>query len=385
LSLYLCDIYPLGRGKTAEYLYEWCHNLAKQTDNRRHWVILQTFGDTRSRRGGAHGGWIFPSLAELRQMTYGAIAGGARGVIHYGFNWDGGETLLDQWCNPQGDLFAEVSRLGELLIPIGRRLLDAEVDFETVVESDNEDQTIVGVLHAPKRNVNYLVIVNKNLEATESATIELSAAWRDRNVLDLTDLTDTSADLWISLAPGDGRIYMAGSAEQCRTEADAIRANRIEESFRAMTPIISTAKSWEFDLVRVLHHQESAMKVIKSGGPIDDGEEHARKAAEILEAMLASSEPYSEIRSRLDRIGRQMGEVESAMYDDHVDATMAEIMAPFREAYWKLHARWAEAYDMLLEGKKDGLADRAKTLVSDCEILLPKVRAALGDRPLRPS
>ena len=56
-------------------------------------------------------------------MTYGSIAGGARGIIYYNFNWDRAETLADQWCNPLNNLLEEISRLGELLIPIGRRLL----------------------------------------------------------------------------------------------------------------------------------------------------------------------------------------------------------------------------------------------------------------------
>lgn len=383
--LYLCDIYPLGRGRTAEYPYDWCHDLAKRTDNRRHWVILQTFGDTRIRRSGAHGGWKLPNLAQLRLMTFGSLAGGARGIIYYGFNSAHAEIPLDQWTNPQNELLAEISRLGERLIPIGRRLLDAEVDFETVVGNDNEDHTIVGVLHAPKRNVNYLVIVNKNLEASESATIEPPASWRNRKALDLTSLAETSTELQVSLAPGDGQIYMVGSAEQCRTEADAIRANRIEESLRVMKPGLSTARGWKLDLSDVLHHREAAETVVEQGGPWDVGKEHVREAGELLEALLAASEPYAGIRSQLDRIGRRMGEVEPVMFDDHRDDTIVEIMTPFRERYWRLHSRWAEAYGQLLEGRRGDLQQRVETLASDCEILLPKVRETLGDRPMYPS
>jgi hypothetical protein len=380
LCLYLCDIYPLGRGRSADYLYDWCHSLAKQTDNRRHWVILQTFGDTRYRWSGAHGGWILPNVAELRLMTFGSLAGGARGIIYYGFNSDHAELLLDQWCNPLNDLLEELSRLGERLIPIGRRLLDAEVDFETVVRNDNEDHVIVGVLHAPKRNVNYLVIVNKNLKTPESATIELPAAWRDRKVLDLTSLTDSAGNLQISLIPGDGHIYMIGSAEQCRAEADAIRANRIEEALRVMTPDISTAKGWDLDVSQVLHLQAAAEKVVKQGASFDVGEENVRQAGELLEVLLTTCEPYVGIKSQLDRIGQRMGEVEPAMYADNRDATIVKMMTPLRESYWQLHARWAEGYGMLLEGQRDGLLPRVEALAADCETLLAEVRTTLAGR-----
>ena len=380
LCLYLCNIYPLGRGRNAEYLYEWCYDLAKQTDNRRQWVILQTFGDTRSRRSGAHGGWILPNLAELRLMTFGSIAGGARGIIYYGFNSDHAELPLDQWTNPRNELLGEISRLGERLIPIGRRLLDAEVDFETVVKNDNEDNMIIGVLHSPKRNVNYLVIVNKNLKTPESATIQLPSAWRDRKILDLTSLTESSNSLQVSLSPGDGQIHMIGSAEQCRIEAHAVGSNRIEESLRVMMPDLSTAKSWELDVSQVLHHYEAAEKVVTLGADLDVGEEHARRAGEMLAALLAASEPYAGIRSQLDRIGQRMGEIEPAMWEDNLDTEIVNIMAPFRERYWQLHARWAEAYGLLLGGQRDDLLPRVESLASDCITLLSEVRAKLADR-----
>lgn len=372
LCLYLCDIYPLGFGRSPEFLYEWCHNVAKQTNNKRHWAILQTFGNSRTRQW--RPGAILPSLAELRLMTYGSIAGGARGIIFYGFNWGRAETMADQWCNPLNELLGEVSRLGERLIPIGRRLLDAEVDFETAVQTDNEDQVIVGVLHASQRDVNYLVVVNKNVNESQTVNLQLPAVWQDRKVLDLTSFKEASGQLRVSLLPGDGRIYLIGSAKQSQAEVDAIRANRIEESLRVMTPDMSTAKSWELDLSQILHLQQITKRVMQHDDGLDQGEKNVRQAGELLETLLAESEPYAGIRSQLDRIGRRMGEVEPTMYDDNRDAEIVKTMAPFRQPYWELHARWAEAYGMLLEGKREGLLARVQAIVSESEKLLADVR-----------
>ncbi len=79
-----------------------------------------------------------------------------------------------------------------------------------------------------------------------------------------------------------------------------------------------------------------------------------------------------------------MGKVEPAMYEDHRDAEIGKLMAPFREPYWQLHARWAETYGMLLEGQKDGLSSRVEVLAGDCEKLLADVRKALGGRSVYP-
>jgi hypothetical protein len=382
LCLYLTDIYPLGFGKSPEYVYEWSYNLARQTRNRRHWIILQTFGDSRSRRW--RPGAILPSVAELRMMTYGAIAGGARGIIYYTFNADLMEAMADLWANPLNHLLGEVSRLGELLIPIGRRLLDAEVDFETRVKNDNEAHVIVGVLHAPKRDVNYLVVVNKDVEKPQTANLTLPDAWRGRKILDLKELGELSGGLRVSLQPGDGRIYMIGSAEKCQAEVDAIRANRIEESLRVMTPDISTARGWGLDLSQVLHLRLDAEKFAQQRRRLDVGEQNVRDAGRLLESLLAGSEPYARIRAQLDRIGRRMGKVQPAMFEDLRDTAMITLMTPFREPYWQLHDRWAEAYGMLLEGQRDGLSSRVEVLDGDCAELLADVRQVRAGRPMVP-
>ena len=119
-------------------------------------------------------------------------------------------------------------------------------------------------------------------------------------------------------------------------------------------------------------------------GGLDRGEENAHKAGELLETLLAQSEPYAGIRSRLDRIGQRMGQVEPAMYDDNRDAQIVKTMAPFRQPYWELHARWAQAYGMLLEGEKDGLLARVDAIASDSEKHLADVHTALAGRSVYP-
>jgi hypothetical protein len=173
---------------------------------------------------------------------------------------------------------------------------------------------------------------------------------------------------------------MIGSTEQCRAEADAVGANRIEESLRAMKPDISTAESWDLELSKVRHLQQSAQTTVRQGDCLDAAEKNVREAGELLGILLAECTPYAEIKSQLDRIGQRMGAVEPAMYDDVRDSTIARIMAPFRQPYWQLHARWAEAYGMLLEGPKDGLSWRVEELVSDSETLLADVDKAMADR-----
>ena len=118
----------------------------------------------------------------------------------------------------------------------------------------------------------------------------------------------------------------------------------------------------------------ASAQVLQEEGSLDQGAENVRQAGELLETLLAGSEPYAGIRSNLDRIGRRMGEVEPAMYDDNRDAEIVKTMAPFRQRYWDLHARWAEAYGMLLQGKSDGLSARVQAIASESEKLMADVR-----------
>ena len=326
------DIYPLQENSKddAASMYDFCRGVARDTNNKPQWIILQSFGTAPWRTKHAY---IMPTPAELRLMTWASLAGGARGIIYYSFSFDRYKMLADQWGNPT-ELLVELSRLGEQLIPLGHRLLDAEVDFDSPIKCDN-DKIIAGVLHAPQRNVRYIIVANKDVRMPQSGAL----TGVDGKVYDLEELEPVAGNTVRLLAPGGGRVYLIGTSEQFESEASSLRILRRAETERAATP-------------------DRTMRQLYGD--------------KLLTAMR--------VRAGLDAIGRLMGSVEPAMYEDHPDAKVVALLSDHRQAYWAVHPQWADLYDDLLAGK---LPD-VKALANQAERVVKTIRKALGDRPMYP-
>ena len=330
VALDVADIYPLVDNgyKGAAYLYDWCRQVARDNGNKRQWIILQAFGAApwRGRKG-----YIVPTVPQLRLQVYSALAGGARGVILYSTSYDRYRMMSDQWSNPN-ELMEEAARLGEALIPIGRRLLDCIVDFETSVTCDNE-KILVGVVHSPERKARYVILANKDEQSAQGGTL----AGVDGALYDLTGLEEAAGGGVEPLLPGDGRIYMVATAEEFAGEAGIIRRNRAEEQERAATP------------------------------------------DRLFEARGCNPRH----RDQLDQTARIMGAIEPAMYWDNPEKKIVALMTPYRDRYWAIHARWVLAYDALLAG--DRLPDTiAYDILRHAKGLVDEVRKALGEGPMYP-
>jgi hypothetical protein len=330
VPLNISDIYPLSEGsdRTAAYLYDWCRQLARDTGNKRQWMVLQAFGDAPWRPpGGEH----IPTVEQLRLQVYSALAGGARGIIMYSTSFDRYRMMADQWGNPN-ELMQEAARLGEILIPIGRRLLDCEIDFDSKIGCDNEN-ILVGVMHSKARDVRYVILANKDEQTPQGGGL----SGVGNTLLDLESLKKVKDGRVEPLLPGGGRILMIGDEEDLRAEAKIIRANRDEEMNRAATP----DRLFEARGCNAIH------------------------------------------RDQLDETARMMGEIEPAMFPDNPDPKVVELMNPHRDGYWKLHVRWTSAYAALLAG--DALTDSLiAAIVRDAESVAEEVGNSLGDHPMYP-
>ena len=324
------DIYPLVDSgyKGAAYLYDWCRRVARDNGNKRQWMILQAFGAAPWRKVR---GYIVPTVEQLRLQVYSALAGGARGIIFYSTSYDRYRMMTDQWGNPN-ELMKEAARLGEILIPIGRRLLDCVVDFDTTIACDNE-KILIGVVHSPERKVRYVILANKDEESPRGG--KLSGV--DGTLYDMHSLEESPGGMVEPLQGGDGRIYMVATAEGFADEANIIRRYREEETKRAATP------------------------------------------DRLFEARGCNPTQ----RDQLDETARIMGAIEPAMYWDNPDEKIVELMTPYRDRYWGIHARWVLAYEALLAG--DPMPDKiAYDVLRHSKGLILDVREALGDRPMYP-
>jgi len=398
------DRYPLQEHPPSELpdsglgpaagMYTWCREIARLTNNKRHWIVMQSFGTAPWR---APTSYIRPTPEQLRLMTYASLAGGARGIIYYSYIYNRYYMLVDQWGNPR-DLFVEASRLAEQLIPVGHCLLNAIVDFDAQVSSDNKD-VFVGTLTDPDRNVHYLIPVNKNVTSSQQATLTLPAEWQGEGIAiyDLFGLHLASPDVGqltvAPLAPGAGRVYLVGSAAAFAADRQAIRTKRIEEMLRVQQPDLSIARRYHGNLTTVEKLRSAARDSLESGNLVA-ARANAQRAATNLAAVMKNLQPYAQWHKQLAAVGQLMGSVEPAMYPDN--AAVADLMAPFRDPgitpapgqlpvqyeYWRLHKRWAQAYAQMITGPQPGLGKEIAAIVAAADQSVAEIRQTLGDRPL---
>lgn len=378
----ISDHYPLAIGKTADPkdVYEWCRQVSRVTQNRRHWVILQSFGmaEWKSKEG-----YRFPTPAELRLMTYQAIAGGARGIIYFAYNAvpQNFKMMADPWGNPNS-LFREVGALGKKLVPMGGRLLDCEVDAEPVVMSNNP-QMLVGTLLSPGRNLRYLVVVNTDLKQTQTASLRLPTSWSAGNVRiwDLEVLgkaSDSASRLTVApLRPGEGAVYLIGTDKQFAQDMKAILAKRIDEELRVQAPDISIAKRYRANLSRVNRLRQRAT-ALSAKGRYEEALESARESTNGLAKLMTSIKPYRVAKERLDGVARRLGKVERLMYDTGLQSSLD--LSDVRSQYWAIYEPWRQAYAKLIAGKSEGIGAEIAGIEKKAAMVLKALEEAVPIR-----
>ncbi|MFH0964870.1 MAG: hypothetical protein V2A58_12795 [Planctomycetota bacterium] len=382
LTLLLTDHYPLAgaEGEGPVGLYQWCRQIAIDNDNKRQWVVLQSFGSApwRSRPG-----YRVPSPEELRLMTFAALAGGARGLIFYCYNYDRYRMLADQWGNPN-ELHAEVRRLISRLVGVSQCLLDSTVELHAEVPSDNE-RVIAGVLVDPARSARYIVAVNTSVTAPEGARLSLPRGWPalGRGVYDLFALSQVPVEEGFfevgPLDPGDGRVYLVGKPDLFERDCAAIRKKNVEEALRSQAVDLHLARRHGADLVEVDRLRAEALELARAGG-FPASLEVAESAGKTLTETLAAIPSLFPVEKALAEVAELMGTVEPAMYEDN--PKIGDKTADLIEPYWAIHARWAAAWEKLFSGPTDSLSAEAEKLRSDAKDIVARVRERLAGAPL---
>ncbi len=373
----ISDHYPLAIGKLTDSkdVYEWCRQVARVTGNQRHWVILQSFGMAEWK---STEGYRFPTPAELRLMTYEAIAEGARGIIYFAYNAipEKFKMMADPWGNPN-PLFKETGSLAKKLIPVCGRLLDCVVDSDSQILCTNP-QILTGTLYDPMRKVRYLVAVNTNLKTSHTAKLTLPQAWRQvgAHIWDLDLLgkaSDSPERLTVApLRPGEGAIYLCGTQDEFELDRKAILTNRIEEELRIQTPDISIAKRYKADLTSVNLLRAKAV-ALSANGKYDEAMQIAVKATTMLRKVMQSIKPYWAAKARLDAVAQRLGKVERLMYDTGLKSSFG--LTKLREQYWSIYEPWRQVYARTINSKSKGLSEN----ITDIEQKAATVVKEIGD------
>jgi len=385
LPLLATDLYPIRSeqrgGANPVRAFDWCRQIAKENGNIRHWYLVQAFGDVPYMPHNA--GYGVPTPAQMRLITYAALAGGAKGILFYNHVFDQYRCMADQWGNPN-ELFHEAEDLARDLIPVCHRLLGCEVDSDAAATADN-DKVAAGILHDPKRGIRYVVVFNKDTTSPVGADLSLPAdiVKGGEGVYDLESLAPVTSDggrfRVAPLKPGGGRIYLVGAAKDFREDKAAILAKQVDETLRTQMTDLHVAELRGGDLSAVKRSRAEAAR-LSAAGKYAEAMTQARSAAKALTQVLAGLQPYATLSATLDRVAKSMGAVEPAMFE--ANRKTREAMAPLRDRYWELHRRWAAAYETLLSGDLGELEPKVKDIDAAAQKLLAEIKAALPEGAL---
>ena len=388
VAVHVPDDYRIHFGDRRPWHVGEMSKLASKVSKRPHWMVVQAFGGVGNERKKGWGSYACPTPAELRLMTYLSLANGAKGIFYYNWagpaGWRWAAFPVDGYGNPQAEgLLAEISRLGERLIPIGHLLLatqwaDPLGSYVVQSKQTSERGLTLGVLKHRERNVTYLAVVNNNPEQDLQGSVTILSKQADpaKRVYDLDALEPVSsmsaATFPVAVLPaGEGRFYVHATPEGYEKVRSELLAEQAREVLRVMTPDVSIAERWQLDLGRVRQLRGRAEDKAASA----EGREAltlSREATKALDELMAENQTLSECRRRLDAIRKLMGRINVHMpwrrqpsgNDPWKGNSAIENLV---EPYWAARKEYDVLEKRFIAGASEGLLASARahgTLVS---------------------
>ena len=227
-----------GMGRFNMYgnrgIIEWMDLCRTFSGDTPHWITLQCFesGNSKEIR------WRDPTVNEIRLQVYMAIAGGAKGINFFIYNYlrdsygNGRPTLHGEYT----PLMEEIGRLGAELTPMGPLFIESDVaEPFTVIASyrptpEAGKRVDVRRLRSRKRDVNYIVAFNNDVLVGSEAQINLSKSFlKNRKLYDLHSLRPASVKemtgavtYTFKVKPGAGRILGIASESDFQSDVKTI-------------------------------------------------------------------------------------------------------------------------------------------------------------------
>ena len=280
--------YKLTKGMERFNMYdnrgivEWMDLCRSLCGNMPHWITLGCFEAGNSMRPTRHRD---ATIAELRLQIYMAIAGGAKGINFFIYNY-----MVDKYGNgiailhgEHTPVMEEVKRIGAEITPLGPLLVEADtVEPFTVIATyrptpDPGDRIEVKQLSVRNRDVDYLVAYNNDLMVRSRADVNLSKSFvGNRKVYDLTTLkpvptgkTLGAVTVPITLKPGGGRIFTVASKADFQADAEVIIKGRCENEAAIFDMDYDLAKMSNVKLQEVTALRKKYAKAFSAGKYVD--------------------------------------------------------------------------------------------------------------------
>lgn len=359
-------------GRQPWQIASWCRTVTQST-NKRQWFIPQAFGGTDWWTRNVSNDFLCPTVQEFRLMLHLALANGTKAFNLFNFQgWNEWVSLVDKVGNPSY-LYSEASRIGERFIAVAPLLLDARSIWNPSVSVATAPGPAHGISVGSMGDlVNgplFMVVVNEDIVVQQGGTATIPSAWvgSTKAVYDLYNLAAVSAAGASTftvqpLDPGDGRIYMLGTAAQFAAARGQILTNQVEEALRVQSADRTIASNWGCNLstydglvtqVRSLlsaHQYDQAVTLC--GG----------QAAQALQDAMATDATLVDCRTKLASAKANLGNAALSIYNSTTVKIGQEGYAP---VYESLILQYGQLRRKYILGQRTNLLSQVVTLEQD--------------------
>ncbi len=378
LNMVMTDYYPITTNKRDPWGFaKWCRTLSEKTDKPQ-WIFAPAFGQSDWFKTDST--YAYPTHAELRLMTYLALANGIKGITYFLYSTPNMfPGVFDQIGNPlplDDPIVKDISAIGEKLVEIGPFLLKTKLLPIKAASATPADANGLNVGVRRSKEGVFVVVVNQDVAKEKSGVVELTVdnLTDDAAVYDLYNLTRVAKpsarkfDV-TQLAAGDGRIYYVGSKARFETIRRLMLQKRALEIVRVANLDRLVAQRWGMD-VKLIDAQFAKAKSAANTG----NTAQAQKAKEMVEAIVNGDSDMAKCRRILAETRMTLGRAYLTIHSSYNTAWPGcETMLDLPVNLWNQFGPLQEDYYL---GKKDGLTSKLEVILTDAKALLEKAKTS---------
>lgn len=240
LAINVFDLYSIRRSAQDPWAPgDLTLKLKRRFPNKPIWGILQAYG-SRDRR--------FPTVGELRLMTYATVANGATGVFYYTYSNSGEEALVDAFGTPSA-LWEEMEVVGRRLTAVGPLLLNARwgenqervQGGKTILDADERPRPLIEstILKRPDLKGAFVFVYNNDPKNRSEDSLVFSKEFiGDGALYDVCDRIPLPLERQaraFQLDAGEGRLLFVGSQDEFKRISEHVERNRWLGEFEKFT------------------------------------------------------------------------------------------------------------------------------------------------------
>ena len=299
-------------------IIEWMDLCRTFSGDTSHWITLQCFESGNSKKIR----WRDPTINEIRLHVYMSIAGGAKGINFFIYNY-----LRDSYGNGRPTIHGEhtplaeeIARLGAEITPMGPLFIESDVaEPFTVVASnrptpDPGNRVDVRRLRSRDRNVDYLIAFNNDVLVGSEAQINLSKSFlKKRKLYDLHTLKPASVKeitgavtYTFKLKPGAGRILTIASKSNFKSNTKTILKGKCMNEAGILDIDYDLAEKSNLKLTEAKTLRKQYQKQLSSED-YPEALHSIRSCAYAVKMAMQANHSFQAVQQNLDYVKKTLG------------------------------------------------------------------------------